>query len=167
MLNPRIKGLIDPHTQTLQYKHQLNHTNLIQSQHFVTPQLSARADITYCSIWRWVDNIKLDLGETGWGSVDCIGLAQDRNKWRALVNAVLDLRVPWNAGKLSSGLSSSAQLHNRRYGMHSVMANAISTLGPMHVPCDCPFWLASLSVPFLVYCLCSSAVSYCSTTNAG
>jgi hypothetical protein len=48
--------------------------------------------------------------------VDWIGLAHYRNRWRALVNSVLDLRVPWNAGKLfsgvtSSGLSSSAQLH--------------------------------------------------------
>jgi hypothetical protein len=34
---------------------------------------------------RWVDNIKMDLGETGWGGVDWIGLAQDRNKWKALV----------------------------------------------------------------------------------
>jgi hypothetical protein len=38
---------------------------------------------------RWVDNIRLDLGEVGW-----IGLAQDRNRWRALVNSVLNLRVP-------------------------------------------------------------------------
>jgi hypothetical protein len=37
---------------------------------------------------RWVDNIKMDLLEIGWGSVDWIGLAQDRDKWRALVNAV-------------------------------------------------------------------------------
>jgi hypothetical protein len=43
--------------------------------------------------------------------VDWIGLAQDRNRWRALVNSILILRVPWYAGKLSSGLSSSAQLH--------------------------------------------------------
>jgi hypothetical protein len=43
---------------------------------------------------RWVDNIKLDLGEVGWGDVDWIGLAQDRNMWRALVNSVLNLRVP-------------------------------------------------------------------------
>jgi hypothetical protein len=39
--------------------------------------------------------------------VDWIGLAQDRNRWKALVNSVLNLRVPWNAGKLSSGLASS------------------------------------------------------------
>jgi hypothetical protein len=42
---------------------------------------------------RWVDNIRMDLVEVGWGDVDCIGLAQDRNRWRALVNffAVLEL----------------------------------------------------------------------------
>jgi hypothetical protein len=43
---------------------------------------------------RWVDNIKMDLGEVGWGDVDWIGLAQVRNRWRALVNSVLNLRVP-------------------------------------------------------------------------
>jgi hypothetical protein len=63
-----------------------------------------------------VDNIRIDLGEVGWGDVDWIGLAQDRNRWRALVNSVLNLRFPRNDGKLSSGLtsrglSSSAQLH--------------------------------------------------------
>jgi hypothetical protein len=43
---------------------------------------------------RWVDNIRMDLGEVGWGNVDWIGVAQDRNSWRALVNSVLNLRVP-------------------------------------------------------------------------
>jgi hypothetical protein len=43
---------------------------------------------------KWVDNIGLDLGEVGWGDVDWIGLAQDRNRWRALVNLVLNLPVP-------------------------------------------------------------------------
>jgi hypothetical protein len=41
----------------------------------------------------WVDNIKMDLGEVGWGDVDLIGLAKDRNRWRALVNSALNLRV--------------------------------------------------------------------------
>jgi hypothetical protein len=45
-------------------------------------------------IRRWVDNIRMDLGEVGWGYVDWIGLAKDRNRWRALVNSVLNLRVP-------------------------------------------------------------------------
>jgi hypothetical protein len=36
----------------------------------------------------------MDLGEIGWGGVDWIGLAQDIDKWRALVNAVMNLRIP-------------------------------------------------------------------------
>jgi hypothetical protein len=40
-----------------------------------------------------VDNIEMDLGEVGWGDVDWIGLAHDRDKWRAAVNAVINLRV--------------------------------------------------------------------------
>jgi hypothetical protein len=43
---------------------------------------------------RWADNIRIDLGEVGWGDVDWIGLAQDRNRWRAVVNSVLNLRAP-------------------------------------------------------------------------
>jgi hypothetical protein len=43
---------------------------------------------------RWVDNIRMDLEEVGWGDVDWIGLAQDMNRWRALVDSVLNLRVP-------------------------------------------------------------------------
>jgi hypothetical protein len=42
---------------------------------------------------RWVDNIRMDLGEVGWGDVDWIGLAKNTNRWRALVNSVLYLRV--------------------------------------------------------------------------
>jgi hypothetical protein len=37
---------------------------------------------------KWVDNIRLDLGEVGWSDVDWMGLAQDRNRWRALVNSI-------------------------------------------------------------------------------
>jgi hypothetical protein len=43
---------------------------------------------------RWLDNIRMDLIEVGWGDVDWIGLAQDRDRWRALVKSVLNLRVP-------------------------------------------------------------------------
>jgi hypothetical protein len=43
---------------------------------------------------RWVDNNRMDLREVGWRDVDWIGLAQDRNRWRALVNSVLNIRVP-------------------------------------------------------------------------
>jgi hypothetical protein len=43
---------------------------------------------------RWVDNIKMDLREIGWDGVDWVVLAQDRDQWRALVNTVMNLRVP-------------------------------------------------------------------------
>jgi hypothetical protein len=43
---------------------------------------------------RWVDNIRMDLGEIGWDGMDWIDLAQDRDQWRALVNTVMNLRVP-------------------------------------------------------------------------
>jgi hypothetical protein len=43
---------------------------------------------------RWVDNIRMDLGEAGWSYVEWIGLAKDRNRWRALVNLVMNLRIP-------------------------------------------------------------------------
>jgi hypothetical protein len=76
----------------------------------------ARGTETARKTKRWEDNIRMDLIEVGWGDVDWIGLAKDRNRWRALVNSVMNLRLPLNAGKLSSGirtggLSGSAQLH--------------------------------------------------------
>jgi hypothetical protein len=43
---------------------------------------------------RWVDNIKMNLREIGWGCMDWIDLAQDRDQWRAPVNTVTILRVP-------------------------------------------------------------------------
>jgi hypothetical protein len=43
---------------------------------------------------RWVDNIKMDLGEIGWDGMDWIELAQDRDQWRAVVNTVMNVRVP-------------------------------------------------------------------------
>jgi hypothetical protein len=43
---------------------------------------------------RWVDNIKMDLREIGWDGTDWIDVAQHRDQWRALVNIVMNLRVP-------------------------------------------------------------------------
>jgi hypothetical protein len=42
---------------------------------------------------RWEDNIKIDLREIGFGDVDWINLAQDRDRWRALVDTVMNLRI--------------------------------------------------------------------------
>jgi hypothetical protein len=43
---------------------------------------------------KWIDNIRMDLGEVGWGDVDWIGLAQDRYRWRDLVNSAMNLQIP-------------------------------------------------------------------------
>jgi hypothetical protein len=43
---------------------------------------------------RWEDNIKMDLQEVGWGDMDWIEVVQDRDRWWALVNAVMHLQVP-------------------------------------------------------------------------
>jgi hypothetical protein len=45
-------------------------------------------------IRRWEVNIRMDLREIGWGSMDWIDLAQDRDQWRALMNTVMNIRVP-------------------------------------------------------------------------
>ena len=47
---------------------------------------------------RWEDNIKMDLQEVGYGGIDWIDLAEDRDRWLALVNAVMNLRVLLNMG---------------------------------------------------------------------
>jgi hypothetical protein len=44
-------------------------------------------------IRRWVDNIKMDFREIGWGDMDWIDLSQDRDQWKALVNTVTKLRL--------------------------------------------------------------------------
>jgi hypothetical protein len=64
---------------------------------------------------RWVDHIKMDLRETGWGGTGWIDLVQDRDQWSALLNIVMNLQVPQNAKFLSSctigSFSRMAQLH--------------------------------------------------------
>ena len=56
---------------------------------------------------RWVDNIRMDLQEEGCGYMDWIGRAQDRDRWRRLVSAVMNLRVPWNEGNFCKPVSLS------------------------------------------------------------
>jgi hypothetical protein len=57
----------------------------------------------------WMDNIKMDPIEREWGGVDWVDLAVDRDQWKVLVNTVMNLRVPYNAGKfLSSCITVAA-----------------------------------------------------------
>jgi hypothetical protein len=44
--------------------------------------------------YKWMDNIKMDLGEMVWGGMDLINMAKDRDRWRAIVNMILNFRVP-------------------------------------------------------------------------
>jgi hypothetical protein len=53
---------------------------------------------------RWEDNIKMDLREVGCAGADWVDLAQDRDRWRAVVYTVMNLRVPLNAGNFLSSL---------------------------------------------------------------
>jgi hypothetical protein len=55
---------------------------------------------------RWVYNVKMDLREIRWSGVDWIDLAQDRDQWRAVMNTVMNLRVPQNAGNFLSSCST-------------------------------------------------------------
>ena len=64
---------------------------------------------------RWVDNIKMDLQEVGWGYMYWIGLAQDRDRWRMLVSAVMNLRVQKNAGNI---LTSCKPVSFSRRALH-------------------------------------------------
>ena len=67
---------------------------------------------------RWVDNIRMDLQEVGCGYIDWIGLAQDRDSWRTLVSAVMNLWVPRNAGKFLT--SYKPVTFSRRTLLHAV-----------------------------------------------
>jgi hypothetical protein len=55
---------------------------------------------------RWVENIKMDLREIGWGGMDWIELGEGRDHWRALVNRIMNLRVSQKFGKFLSSCTT-------------------------------------------------------------
>jgi hypothetical protein len=67
---------------------------------------------------RTENNIKTDIGEARWGDIDWIDLAQDGEKSRVLVKAVINLRVPYDAEKFLSGRTSGRS--SRRAELHSI-----------------------------------------------
>ena len=69
---------------------------------------------------RWVDNIRMDLQDVGCGYMDWIGLAQDRERWRTLVSAVMNLRVPRNTGNF---LTSCKPISFSRRTLHHGVSN--------------------------------------------
>ena len=71
---------------------------------------------------RWMDNIRLDL-QVGCGYMDWIELAQDRDNWRTLVSAVMNLQVPWNAGNFLT--SCKPVSFSRRTLHHGVRSKVI------------------------------------------
>ena len=68
---------------------------------------------------RWVDNIRMDLQEVGCEYMDWIGLAQDKDRWRTVVSAVMNLRVPWNSGNL---LTSCKTVSCSRRTLHHALS---------------------------------------------
>jgi len=72
---------------------------------------------------RWVDNIRMDLQDVGCGYMDWIGLAQDRDRWRTLVSAVMNLRVPENAGNF---LTSCKPVSFSRRTLHHGVCKSVS-----------------------------------------
>ena len=71
---------------------------------------------------RWVDNIRMDLQEAGCGYVDWIGLAQNSDRWRTLVSAVMNLRVPGNAGNF---LTSCKPVSFSRRTLHQGVCKSV------------------------------------------
>ena len=75
---------------------------------------------------RWVDNIRMDLQEVGCGYMDWIGQAQDRDRWQTLVSAVMNLRVPWNAGNF---LTTCKPVSFSRRTLHHGVSNMLFKIG--------------------------------------
>ena len=94
---------------------------------------------------RWVYNIRMDLQEVGCGYMDWIGLAQDRERWRTLVSAVINLRVPWNAENF---LTSYKPVSFSRRTLH----HGVSKYYAHHQGLGSIMLITTVIVSFLVCC---------------
>ena len=83
---------------------------------------------------RWVDNIRMDLQEVGCGYMDWIWLVQDMDSWRTLVSAVMNLRVPWNAGNFLT--SCKPVSFSRRTLHHEVSKSQHIMSVHLQTPCN-------------------------------
>jgi len=92
---------------------------------------------------RWVDNIMMDLQEVGCGYTDWIGLAQGRNRWRTLVSAIMNLRVPRNARNF---LTSCKPVSFSRRTLHHGVSKQVTLEGS-----DDVVWLTD-TTSFLYLC---------------
>ena len=93
---------------------------------------------------RWVDNNRMDLQEVGCGYMDWIGLAQDRDRWRTFVSAVMNMRVAWNAGNFLS--SCKPDSCSRRTLYHGVNKYILSVFYLQNAVC---FIILKYLVPVL------------------
>jgi hypothetical protein len=106
---PSILVAID--TIAWQFSYDTSHVVALYGQHIYS---IAKVKLSLC--WMKHHSMKM-YGEIEWGGMDWTCLAQDRDQWRAFMDAVMNLRAPYNAGRFLSssttgGLSSSAFLHN-------------------------------------------------------
>ena len=82
---------------------------------------------------RWVDYIRMDLQEVGCGYMDWIGLAQDRDRGRTLLSAVMNLRVPWNSGNFLTSCKpvSCSRRRGENETSPDTIAPKLSSLGTL------------------------------------
>jgi len=104
---------------------------------------------------RWVDNIIMDLREVGCGYMDWIELSQDKDRWRTLVSAVMNLRVPWNAGNF---LTSCKPVSFSRRTLH----HGVSMYFILWVKYSYCYVFSILDIPFQCVVLCTVCASMCS-----
>ena len=103
---------------------------------------------------RWVDNITTVLQELGCGYMDWIELAQDRDRWRTLVSAVMNLRVPWNVGNfLTSCKPVSFSRRTLHRGVSKYVSNIYSVASTFYNFCLKHFSFKDLSEIFSVICI--------------